>query len=120
MEEKVARGIQSPRTLINNVLQINPEAGHTLEEVASSFKPNIIVNQTRRHDDHELGTDIVQACQDYFGINIRSVGHIDADDSLREAVRLRKAAVDSFPLSSFSRSIHSIVKNLLGVRNGPT
>jgi flagellar biosynthesis protein FlhG len=102
------------------VLQINPEAGHTLEEVASSFKPNIIVNQTRRHDDHELGTDIVQACQEYFGINIRSVGHIDADDSLREAVRLRKAAVDSFPLSSFSRAIHSIVKNLLGVRNGPT
>ncbi|MDF1526535.1 MAG: P-loop NTPase [bacterium] len=118
MEEKVARGIQSPRTLINSVLQINPEAGHILEEEARSFKPNIIVNQARRHDDHELGTEIVQACHDYFGISIRSVGHIDADDSLREAVRFRKAAVDSFPLSAFSRAIHSIVKNLLGVRDG--
>lgn len=120
MEEKVARGIQSPRTLIKNVLQINPEAGHILEEVARSFKPNIIVNQARRHDDHELGTDIVQACHDYFGINIRSVGHVDADDSLREAVRLRKAAVDLFPLCAFSRAIHSIVKNLLGARDGST
>jgi flagellar biosynthesis protein FlhG len=120
MEEKVARGIQSPRTLINNVLQINPEAGQTLEEVARRFKPNIIVNQTRRHDDHELGTDIIQACQNYFGINIRNVGHIDADDSLREAVRLRKAAVDSFPLCAFSRAIHSIVKNLLRVRDEST
>jgi len=118
MEEKVARGIQSPRALINNVLQINPEAGHTLEEEARSFMPNIIVNQARRHDDHELGADIVQACQDYFGISIRNLGHIDESDSLREAVRLRKAVVDAFPVSSFARSIHSIVRNLLETRDG--
>lgn len=118
MEEKVARGIQSPRALINNVLQINPEAGHTLEEEARSFMPNIIVNQARRHDDHELGADIVQACQDYFGISIRNLGHIDESDSLREAVRLRRAVVDAFPVSSFARSIHSIVRNLLETRDG--
>jgi len=117
MEEKVSRGIQSPRTLINSVLQINPEAGHALEEEARSFKPNIIVNQARRHDDHELGTDIVQACQDYFGINIRSIGHIDEDDSLKEAVRLRRAVVDAFPASSFASAIHTIVKNLLQARS---
>jgi len=120
MEEKVARGIQSPRALINNVLQINPEAGHALEEEVRSFKPNIIVNQARRHDDHELGTDMVQACQDYFGINIRNLGHIDESDSLREAVRLRKAVVDAFPVSSFTRAIHSIVRNLLEAREGST
>jgi flagellar biosynthesis protein FlhG len=120
MEEKVSRGIQSPRTLINNVLQINPEAGHALEEEARGFKPNIIVNQARKHDDHELGTDIVQACKDYFGINIRNLGHIDEDDSLKEAVRLRRAVVDSFPVSSFTRAIHSIVRNLLGTQDGST
>lgn len=120
MEEKVARGIQSPRTLINNVLQINPEAGHALEEEARSFKPNIIVNQARKHDDHELGTDIVQACQDYFGISIRNLGHIDEDDSLKEAVRLRKAVVDSFPVCSFTRAIHSIVRNLLETKSEST
>jgi len=117
MEEKVSRGIQSPRTLINNVLQINPEAGHTLEEEARSFKPNIIVNQARRHDDHELGDDIVKACRDYFGINIYNLGHIDEDDSLREAVRLRSAVVKAFPASPFTRAIHSIVKNLLRTRD---
>lgn len=117
MEEKVARGIQSPRTLIKNVLQINPEAGHALEEEAKSFKPNIIVNQARKRDDQELGNDIVQACHDYFGISVRNLGHIEEDESLKEAVRLRRAVVDAFPVSSFARSIHSIVRNLLGVRN---
>ena len=117
MEEKVARGIQSPRTLINNVLQINPEAGHSLEEEARTFKPNIIVNQTRKQDDQELGADIVQACLDYFGIKIRNLGHIDEDDSLREAVRLRRAVVDSFPACPFTRSIHAIVANLLKAEN---
>ena len=117
MEEKVARGIQSPRALINNVLQMNPEAGHALEEEARSFKPNIIVNQTRKHDDHELGGDIVLACLHYFGINIRNLGHIDEDDALKEAVRQRRAVVDAFPVSPFTGAIHSIVKNLLDTRN---
>jgi len=119
MEQKVARGIQSPKTLISNVLLINPEAGQALEEEVKGFRPNIIVNQARKHDDSELGADIVQACQDYFGIRIRNLGHIDEDDSLREAVRLRRAVVDAFPVSSFSRAIHSIVKNLLGTGDGP-
>ena len=116
MEEKVARGIQSPRTLIHNVMQIDPEAGHALEEEARSFKPNIIVNQARKHDDQELGDDIVQACLDYFGIKIHNLGHIEEDESLREAVRLRKAVVDTYPACPFSRAIHSIVKNLLAAR----
>lgn len=119
MEEKVARGIQSPRALIKSVLQINPEAGHALEEEARGFKPNIIVNQARRVDDQDLGTDIVQACRDYFGINIRNLGYIDEDNSLKEAIRLRKAVVDAFPASPFTRSIHSIVRNLLSKRDDP-
>lgn len=118
MVEKVARGIQSPRTLIKNVLQINPEAGLALEKEALTFMPNIIVNQARKHDDHELGFDIVRACQDYFGIKIHNLGHIDEDDSLREAVRLRKAVVDAYPSSPFSRAIHSVVNNLLEERAG--
>lgn len=116
MEEKVARGIQSPRTLIKNVLQINPEAGHALEEEARGFKPNIIVNQTRRHDDQDLGTDIVQACRDYFGISLRNLGYIDEDNSLKEAIRLRRAVVDAFPVCPFTRAIHNIVRNLLMAR----
>ncbi len=117
MEEKVARGIQSPRTLIKNVLQINPEAGQALEEEARSFRPNIIVNQARRHDDYDLGNDIVRACQDYFGIKIRNLGYIDEDESLKEAIRLRKAVVDAFPVCPFTRAIHTIVRNLLDARN---
>ncbi|MDF1537001.1 MAG: P-loop NTPase [bacterium] len=113
MEEKVARGIQSPRTLISNVAQIDPEAGQALMEEAATFCPDIIVNQTRRFDDHNLGNDIVHACRDYFGIEIRHIGSIDEDDSLREAVRLRKAVLEAFPASPFSRSIHAIVRNLL-------
>ncbi len=113
MEEKIARGIQSPRNLISNVMQIDPEAGQTLKEEAETFCPNIIVNQTRRFDDHDLGDDIVHASRDYFGIDIRHIGNIDEDDALREAVRLRKAVMDVFPASPFSRSIQTIVRNLL-------
>jgi flagellar biosynthesis protein FlhG len=116
MGEKVARGIQSPRTLINNVLKINPEAGRILQEEANDFNPNIIVNQTRKFDDRDLGKDIAHACRDYFGVGIRYLGHIEEDNSLREAVRLRKAVMDAFPSSPFARSIRALVQNLLAGR----
>jgi flagellar biosynthesis protein FlhG len=113
MVEKVARGIQSPRTLISNVMQIDPEAGQALKEETETFCPNIIVNQTRRFDDQDLGEDIVHSCRDYFGIDIRHIGNIDEDDSLREAVRLRRAVLEAFPVSPFSRCIQVIVRSLL-------
>jgi flagellar biosynthesis protein FlhG len=113
MVEKIARGIQSPRTLIKNVLMIDPEAGKALQEEANNFTPNIVVNQTRKLDDRDLGKDIAQACYDYFGIRIRYLGHIEEDNSLKEAVRLRKAVMDAFPASPFARSIRSMIQNLL-------
>jgi MinD-like ATPase involved in chromosome partitioning or flagellar assembly len=85
-------------------------------DVATAFCPNIIVNQTRRFDDHNLGKDIVHACQDYFGVEVRHIGNIDEDDSLKEAVRLRKAVVEAYPASPFSRSIQTIVRTLLDSR----
>jgi flagellar biosynthesis protein FlhG len=116
MEEKIARGIQSPRTLIKNVLMINPEAGQALQKEADEFRPNIIVNQTRRFDDRDLGNDIAQACSDYFGIRIRYLGHVDEDNTLKEAVRLRRAVMDAFPSSPFAHSIRFLLRNLLAMR----
>lgn len=112
MEEKVARGIQSPRTLIRNVLEINPEAGLALQKEASRFRPSIIVNQIRRLDERNLGKDISIACHDYFGIDVKFLGSIDEDDCVRQAIKLKKPVMDAFPACPFSQSIQSIVHNL--------
>ena len=112
MEEKIARGIQSPRMLIKNVLEIDPEAGMALQEEASRFRPNIIVNQIRRLDEKDLGKDIAIACHDYFGIDVKFLGSIDEDDSVRKAIKLKKPVMDAFPASPFSQSIQSIVNHL--------
>ena len=119
MEEKVARGIQSPRMLINNVWKINPEAGRALQQEADDFRPNIIVNQTRKFDDQNLGEDIAHACKDFFGIHLRYLGHVEDDNSLRDAVRLRKAVMEAFPYSPFSRSIRSLIPKLISGKEAP-
>jgi len=113
MEEKVARGIQSPRTLIRHVLEIDPAAGMALQVEASRFRPNIIVNQIRRLDERDLGKDVSIACRDYFGIDVKFLGSIDEDDCVRKAVKLKKPVMDAFPACPFSQSIQSIVHNLL-------
>jgi len=112
MEEKIARGIQSPRMLIRNVLEIDPEAGMALQEEASLFRPNIIVNQVRRLDERDLGKDVAIACRDYFGIEVKFLGSIDEDDCVRKAIKIKKPVLDAYPASPFSQSIQSIVDNL--------
>ena len=112
MEEKVARGIQSPRTLIKNVFDINPEAGQALQKEADNFRPNVIINQLRKLDEKDLGRNISIACRDYFGIDIRPLGSIDEDECVRKAVRLKKPVVDAYSACPFAHAIHGIVRKL--------
>ncbi|NOY87150.1 MAG: MinD/ParA family protein [Deltaproteobacteria bacterium] len=113
MEEKIARGIQSPRTLIKNVFEIDPEAGRALQKEADNFHPNIIINQLRKFDEKDLGKNISLACRDYFGIDIRPLGTIDEDECVRKAVRLKKPVIDAYAACPFSHTIHGIVRKLI-------
>ncbi|UCF31027.1 MAG: P-loop NTPase [bacterium] len=113
MEEKIARGIQSPRTLIKNVMDINYQAGLALKDQADRFRPNIIINQTTKVIDQDLGKDISTACRDYFGIEVRALGNIDEDDHVRKAIRMKTPILEAYPASPFARSIYNIVDRLL-------
>ncbi len=119
MVEKVARGIQSPRALIENVYSINKEAGEALQLAAENFRPNIIVNMIRRWDDSDLGKDICTACRDYFGITINFLGEIEDDDHVKKAIRMRKSVVSMFPAAPFTKSVKRISKRLLGQGGSP-
>lgn len=113
MVDKVARGIQSPRALIENVYSINREAGEALQVEADNFRPNIIVNMVRRWDDKDLGQDICIACKDYFGITVNFLGEIEDDDHVKKAIRMRKSVTGMFPAAPFTKSVKNIAKRLL-------
>jgi flagellar biosynthesis protein FlhG len=113
MVEKVERGIQSPRTLIHSINETDPAAGDILRRESDAFHPGIIINQTRKFDDQDLGRDIGRACNDYFGIEIEFLGSIEEDSSIRESVRIKKSMMEEFPASPFSTGIQRIVTNLL-------
>jgi flagellar biosynthesis protein FlhG len=114
MAEKVSRGIQSPRTLISSVGELDPEAGAALQGEADSFTPGVVVNQIRKYTDQDLGKDITRACNDYFGIHIDFLGSIEDDNSLREAVRMKRPMMEAFPASPFASGIQKLADALLG------
>lgn len=113
MVEKVERGIQSPRTLIHSINETDPAAGDILRRESDAFHPGIIVNQTRKFDDQDLGKDIGRACNDYFGIEIEFLGSIEEDSAIRDSIRTKKSMMEAFPVSPFSTGIQRIVSNLL-------
>ena len=113
MVEKVERGIQSPRTLIHSINETDPAAGDILRRESDAFHPGIIINQTRKFDDQDLGRDIGRACNDYFGIEIEFLGSIEEDSAIRDSIRTKKSMMEAFPVSPFSTGIQRIVSNLL-------
>jgi flagellar biosynthesis protein FlhG len=116
MAERKRRGIHSPRQLIHSVAEVDPVIGQALLAEARSFTPGIVVNRVERPEHHRLGKDIGTACRDYFGSEIKHLGHIETDLLLAHSVQQRQPAVELFPGSPFSTAMGRLCERLIGDR----
>ncbi|NDY41565.1 MinD/ParA family protein [Dissulfurirhabdus thermomarina] len=103
---------RSPRDLVAGVAARDPEAGRLLQAEARTLAPRLIVNQVRKPREQELGHGIATACRDFFGIDVRYLGHIRNDDAVWESVQARRPTLEAFPESPFSRSVREIARRL--------
>ncbi|MEZ4599761.1 MAG: P-loop NTPase [Syntrophotaleaceae bacterium] len=110
MEEKIVRGIRSPRDLLTRVSELDPAAGAAIERDIKSLAPGLIVNQVQRKEDLELGTKMSLAYRHFFGLQAAFLGDIQYDDRVRDAIRLKRPVIEAFPESAFSRSIRKIAR----------
>ncbi len=114
LEEKVKRGVRSPRDLLRHIGEVWPEGGPQLAEEMTRFAPRLIVNQARRPEDRTLGDRMATACRDFFGADVICAGHIQNDDRVLQAIQARRPALDMFPESPFAMSLQSTIMRLLG------
>ncbi len=113
MSEMKARGIRSPRDLIENVAGEDSEAGEFLAHQARTFRPGILVNRVAVPDHRRLGEKIGLACRDYFGTEIDFLGCIDEDILVSRSVLQRKPHLQLYPTSPFGRSVNALAELLL-------
>jgi len=114
MREKESRDLRSPKNLIAQILDEDPEVGEALLARVRTFTPGIVVNRVERPEHRRLGEDIGTACRDYFGSEITYLGHIEADLLLARSVQQRQPAVELFPGCQFSQAIERLTTRLMG------
>ena len=93
MDGKNEAGIRTPAELLREVRRINEDDAQKIVEEASTFHPNLILNQVRSNKDIEIGFSIRSACQKYFGIHLHYLGYIVYDQDVGNSIRKRKPLV---------------------------
>jgi flagellar biosynthesis protein FlhG len=90
------------------VEQRDPNAGLRLRQELERFPLDLVVNQARSPEEHQLGHGIAAACRKYFGIPMRFLGSLPYDDAVWRSVRRRRPLVLDSPDALASRSIRAI------------
>jgi flagellar biosynthesis protein FlhG len=113
MADTQQRGLKTPSDLVTYVEQRDPEAGQRLRTELERFPFDLVVNQARTPDEHQLGHGIAAACRKYFGIPMRFLGSLPYDDAVWRSVRRRRPLVLDSPDCPSSRSIFAIAETLV-------
>jgi len=116
MEEKVARGIRSPRELLAQIATLDPTAGAAIAREIAALTPRLIVNQVQLEDELQLGRKMALAYRDYFGVPADFLGAIRTDDRVRHAVRMKRPVLEAYPQSAFAQAIREIAEYRLGAK----
>jgi flagellar biosynthesis protein FlhG len=109
MEEKVVRGIRSPKDLLTHIAAMNPAAGAIIERQIAALAPKLIINQVQQTEELKLGRKMVCAYGHYFGVPAEFLGAIRSDDRVSQAIRMKQPVLEAFPQSAFSQTIRKIV-----------
>ncbi len=113
MQERLERGVRSPKELITQVMLTDPIAGASVLAESSQFSPALVVNRVERPADERLGDEICTACRDYFGNRMECIGHLATDRLLARSVQERRPAAELYPESPFVRSIRTVARRLI-------
>jgi flagellar biosynthesis protein FlhG len=109
---------RSPVDLIAAVNERDPEAARNLTRQLESFRPRLVVNQTRTPQEGEIGRAVVAAWKKYFGLEMDYLGHIQHDPEMWRTVRARRPLLLERPDAEAARAFAGIVDGLVALDGG--
>jgi len=113
MDQKNNNGIRTPFDLLEAVERIDASTGRYLKELALSFRPRLLINQSRYPEDERLGGSMAMVCRRHLGIDIDAIGAIPFDESVWKANRKRRPFMLDSPESTAGRAFENVTQSLL-------
>ncbi len=113
MDEKNQQGIRTPFDLLDAVERKDEAAGQYLKQRARTFRPRLIINQTRYPEDERLGPSMASVCRKHLGIDIDCLASVQYEDVVWQAQRRKKPFMLVFPDSKVGQSLEQAAVKLL-------
>lgn len=111
---------RSPVDLIAAVGERDPDAARNLTRQLETFRPRLVVNQTRTPQEAEIGAAVVAAWRKYFGLQMDYLGHIPHDGDMWRTVRARRPLLLERPDAEAARAFVGIVDGLVALDGSAT
>jgi flagellar biosynthesis protein FlhG len=115
-DRRNALGIRTPADLLIAIAEHDPDVGAQVNQMMEQFSPGLVLNQVRQlegFDDRQVMADMVSASRRFFGIALRPVGMLPADDAARQAIRLRTPVIRHNPDATLSRALKMLAGRVL-------
>jgi flagellar biosynthesis protein FlhG len=107
-----------PLDLYRELVRQRSPAADVVRDALESFRPYLVINQTRLRADLQLGFDMQSAARRRLGISIEYMGHIDHDDTVWTCVRNRRPLLLEVPGAKSSKKLEKIARRVLAME-GP-
>ncbi len=104
---------QSPATLIDRAIEIDPALGQKLKFEINKLNPKLVINQVRTQADIDIGFSMKSICKRYFGVNMDFIGYLDYDAAVWQSVKKRRPLLMEFPNSKLVNNFDRIVTRLM-------
>ena len=108
----------APQDLLASLQDVRPEMVEAVQRIARTFRPRLVVNQTRLRSDLLLGPAMVSVARRRLSVQADYLGHIDHDDVMWSCVRNCKPVLLEVPGAKCSKKIERLARRLLTIDAG--
>ena len=113
MRKDNPHNINTPRELIDYFNKLGGKSTVFIEEQIKYFMPKLILNQVRNERDKMVGPAMKKACKKYFNLDVKFLGQISFDDSVRKSVLERQPLAVAYSNSEPMVQLKGILTDLL-------
>jgi len=102
-----------PDQILEEIRRIDWCAADALSNHMEAFRPCLIINQARDHQDARLGSLVQTTSERFLGIQTRHVGVIPYDPMLVRTVKSQRAFILEYPRCATSRALRATARQIL-------
>jgi len=105
----------APLDLYRELSRQRASTAAVVHDAMETFRPYLVINQTRLRADLQLGFDVQSAARRRLGLTIEYLGHIDHDDTVWTCGRNRRPLLLEVPGAKSSKKLEKIARRVLAL-----